>query len=392
MAKRGHGEGTIYKRADGKWRAQVSVGAANSTSSKRLSKTHARRAVVAEWLRKTTGQVERGLTYDQARVSLADHLGRWLASVQSSLRDSTYSHYKLLIENYLIPSIGDALVKDLSPDLVQFCYDELARSGVGAHTVIKMHAVLHEALERAVETGLASRNPTDAARPPAKPEKEMQFWSEVEANQFLMAARANRLYALFYLAIVTGARQMELCGLQWIDLDWTAGANSANSQLRIQRQLLRSGKETFGPQKTARAKRSITLGAGTLDVLRAHLALQARERRLAGDRWQEHGLIFTSTLGTPLHHKNLVDRYFKPLVRAAGVKPIRFHDLRHTAAAIMLSHGRPPIVVSRILGHARVSITLDTYGHLIPGLDAGVGDMMDELVAPVELQVEDLAV
>ncbi|RJO64973.1 MAG: site-specific integrase [Candidatus Omnitrophota bacterium] len=376
MAKRGHGEGTIYKRADGKWRAQVSVG------GKRLSKTHTKRSVVAEWLRKTTGQIGMGLTYDQARVSLADHLQRWLAGVQGSLRASTYSHYKLLIDKYLIPSIGDALVKDLSPDLVQFCYDELTRAGVGAHTLIKMHAVLHEALRRAVETGLAARNPSDAARPPAAPAQEMKFWSETEANRFLMAARGNRLYALFYLAIVSGGRQMELCGLQWSDLDWTGG------QLRIQRQLLRSGDEIFGPQKTARAKRTISLGAGTLDVLRAHLALQARERRLAGSGWLEHGLIFTSTTGTPVHHKNLVDRYFKPLVQAAGVKPIRFHDLRHTAAAIMLSHGRPPIVVSRILGHARVSITLDIYGHLIPGLDAGVGDMMDELVAPVEWSVE----
>ena len=127
-----------------------------------------------------------------------------------------------------------------------------------------------------------------------------------------------------------------------------------------------------------------------MEVLQEHLERQAQERMLAGEKWKEHNLIFTSTTGTPLQHKNLYNRYFKPLVKKASIPDIRFHDLRHTAAAIMLTNGRPPIVVSRILGHARVSITSDIYGHLIPGADAGAIEMMEELVTPGELVALDL--
>lgn len=378
MAKRAHGEGSIYKRDNGAWRGQVTVG------GRRLSYTARTRREVQEWLKKTTGQVERGLTYDQARVTLADYLSRWLASSESSLRPATFDHYTLLVENYIIPSLGAVPVKDLTPDHVQAAYDDLLQQGAGVPTVIKAHAVLHSALERAVKTGLAYRNAAGLATPPSPPKTERLFWDEREAAQFLLTAQPNRLYALFYLAIATGARQMELCGLRWGDLDW------AKATLRIQRQLARSGPEMFVSQKTDAARRTIRLGGRTMEVLQDHLERQTQERFLAGDRWQEHDLIFTSGIGTPMHHKNLVDRYFKPLVKAAGVTEIRFHDLRHTAASIMLSHGKPVIVISKILGHARVSITLDTYGHLIPGADAGVGEMMDELLSQDDLAVADL--
>jgi integrase len=209
----------------------------------------------------------------------------------------------------------------------------------------------------------------------------MLFWNEEESNRFLTNAQGSRLYALFYLALVTGARQMELCGLQWQDIDWLHGT------LHIRRQLARKG-EMFAAQKTRAAKRTIALGPGTIEVLRAHRELQAQERCIAGSGWQEHDLIFTTTIGAPMKPKNLVDRYFKPSIKAAGVPEIRFHDLRHTAASIMLSRGVPIFTVSKILGHARASITSDTYGHLVPGATDGIGQMMDELVAPVVISTE----
>lgn len=287
----------------------------------------------------------------------------------------------MLIEKHLAPQLGTIPIKDLTPDRIQNAYDSMLESGVGAHTIIKAHAVLHEALQRAAETGLAFRNAADLARPPAAPDKEMQFWNDEEANRFLAASQNNRLYALFYLAIVTGARQMELAGLQWADLDWLRGT------LHISRQLARKG-EVFAPQKTRAARRTIALGTGTIAVLRNHQELQVQERVLAGSAWQEMDLIFTSKIGTGLHPKNLVDRYFKPLVKAAGVTEIRFHDLRHTAASIMLSRGVSIFAVSKILGHARPSITSDIYGHLVPGAMAGIGDMMDELIKPVAISID----
>lgn len=375
MAKRANGEGSIYQLRSGSWRGLVTL------SGRRLSHTSKDRRAVLAWIRSTTGQIEKGLQYDAARVTTASYLTRWLAGLEGRLRPATYGHYRLLVDKYLIPQLGTILIKDLIPDRIQFAYDTMIQDGAGAHTVIKAHAVLHAALQRAAETGLAFRNAADLVHPPAAPEKEMLFWNEEESNRFLTIAQGSRLYALFYLALVTGARQGELSGLQWADLDWIRGT------LHVRRQLARKG-EMFAPQKTQASKRTIALGPGTLQVLRAHLELQAQERSIAGNAWRDHDLIFTSNNGDPMRHKNLVDRYFKPLIKLAGVPEIRFHDLRHTAASIMLSRGVPIFTVSKILGHARASITSDTYGHLVPGATDGIGQMMDELLAPVAISLE----
>jgi integrase len=374
--KRGNGEGTIYKLKNGNFRSQVTV-----RGGKRLSFTAKTRKEVSDWIRKTNQQVEQGLTYQAGKVKLGEYLERWLASKENALRPATYQHYRILAEKHLIPKFGELTVKELTPDHIQFVYDEWARRGVGSPTIKKAHAVLHQALARATHTGLLLRNPAGMVNPPKSPEKEMLYWTEEQVNRFLSVAQGNRLYALFYLAIVTGARQMEILGLQWRDLDWNRGT------LRIQRQLARKSGELFAPIKTKAGKRTLELGSSTLAVLHNHLEQQQMEWSNAGDAWQNFDLIFTSIVGTPVHHKNLVDRYFKPLVRAANVPPIRYHDLRHTAVAIMLSNGVPIFTASKIIGHARPSITSDTYGHLIPGAASGIGQLMDDLVAPVSVDL-----
>lgn len=307
---------------------------------------------------------------------------QWLASTESSLRPATKKHYRILLEKHLAPALGRVLLKDLSPHLIQHTYDEWLHAGIGAPTVVKIHALLHKGLARAEKTGLVVRNPAGLVTKPRPPEKEMKFWTEEQSNRFLTIARGNRLYGAFYLALVTGCRQMELLGLQWADLDWI------KRTLMIRRQLARKNGDTFAPIKTRAGRRTLELGAGTVAVLREHLQLQQLERQIAGERWQENDLLFTSKIGTPMHHKNLIDRYYKPLVRSAGVPKVRFHDLRHTAVAIMLSHGVPIFTVSKIIGHARPSITSDTYGHLVPGAASDVGQMMDELIMPIKLDLE----
>lgn len=140
-------------------------------------------------------------------------------------------------------------------------------------------------------------------------------------------------------------------------------------------------------QKTKAARRAIQVGAGTLKVLNDHYQRQSEERYKAGDHWKETDLIFTSSIGTPVNYKNMMDRSFKPLIKASGVPVIRFHDLRHTAASLMLNQGVPVFKVSKILGHARPSITSDIYGHVVPNSMDGIGDMMDELITPIESDI-----
>jgi integrase len=372
--KRSHGEGSIYKLPSGKWRGQLTI------NGKRLSKISYNRKEIAFWIRKTIGQVEAGLTYDSARITGSDYLLHWLTGIKNGVRPTTYDHYELLITRHLIPKLGDILIKDLTADRIQFAYDEWIEAGLGIPTLLKIHQVLHTALERAVKTGILIQNPAHYVSRPKEPSREMKFWTESESNQFLSTARDNRLYCLFHLALATGARQSELLGLQWKDLEWVRGI------LHIQRQLSRQG-DLFAPLKTKAGKRSIELGANTLAALQEHYKKQDLERKIAGSSWKENDLIFTTKSGAAMHQKNLLDHYFNPLVQLANVPAIRFHDLRHTAVALMLSHGVSVFIVSKIIGHARPSITSDIYGHLVPGATSGIGQMMDDLIAPISIPV-----
>jgi integrase len=177
-------------------------------------------------------------------------------------------------------------------------------------------------------------------------------------------------------------RQMELLGLKWTDLDWI------RQTIKVERQLVRPDGHgiEFSAPKTRYGKRSIELGVKTTEVLRNHYERQQRERLAAGEQWEENNLIFTTGNGTPIHQRNLL-RDFKKLLQDAGLPSIRFHDLRHTAASLLLNQGIPVITVSRRLGHAKASITLDVYGHLIPSMQSKVAELIDDLVMPVAVQI-----
>ena len=285
-----------------------------------------------------------------------------------------------MLKEYVLPSFGNVKIRDLRPDQIQSLYDDLLAQGVGVWTVLKIHNIIQSALSHATKTSLIPHNPASLTILPREPTSEMKILDESQVSQMLVAAFGYRLEALYYLAVTTGMRQSEILGLKWTDLDWV------NQTLKVERQLVRpEGAEIkFAPPKTKFGKRMLKLGDKSIEVLRNHYESQYKERMACKDRWVESGLIFTTSIGTPIHARNLI-RYFKKLLNEAGLPEIRFHDLRHTAASIMLNHGIPVIVVSRRLGHARPSITLDVYGHLIPSMDEYAAQKIDELVTPVEL-------
>jgi integrase len=229
---------------------------------------------------------------------------------------------------------------------------------------------------------MLGRNPTDAVTPPRYEHEEMRFYDEAQVNQFLFAAKGNRNEALYYLAVTTGLRQSELLGLKWSDLDWV------KKTLSVQRQLRREFKQGdyFTTPKTKAGKRTIVLGEKTIEILHEHWDLQNQERRFAGGRWKENDLIFTSSIGTPMDQHNLYHT-FREFIHSVGLPEIRFHDLRHTAASLMLNHGIAPIIVSKRLGHSKVSITLDIYGHLMSEMQSEAADLMDELITSVPIEL-----
>jgi integrase len=371
---RKHGEGNIDQLSSGHYRGRHTV------DGRRVYYTSKSLSEVKSWLRKTAEQIDQGMTYQAAKITLEQYLDNWLAGKKTSTRPTTYSHYASICNKYLKPAFGRMRVKDITADKIKYVYNKWQNEGVGAYTIRKAHNVLHNALEEAECTGMVMRNVCDHAKPPKEPDNEVKPWTADQANQFLTTAKGHRLYALFYLALATGMRQMELLGLQWTDLDRGRGI------LHVQRQLSRSGGQEL-PLKTKNAKRSIELGTGSLQVLEDHYQKQLKEQGEAGTHWHDTGLMFTSTIGTSLIYKNMMDRDFKPLIAAAKVPAIRFHTLRHTAASLLICNKVPIFFVSKLLGHARESITSGIYGHLIPGAMVGIGDMMDELIAPISINI-----
>lgn len=271
MAKRGNNEGSITKRSNGKWRAQVSI------DGKRLSFNGKTRAECQVWLRKMLDQIDQGLTYNGSQTTLAEFLSGWIATVKTSLRPKTAHQYEVLINNYIVPELGKIKLKDLRAENVDAFYQARLKAKTGARTVRYNHSVLHVGLEKAVKMGLIGHNPMDGATPPRLISTEMKVFDETQVSQFLVAVQDNRNKALYHLAVKTGMRQAELLGLKWQDLDWTSGV------LQVKRQVQR----VDGP--------------------------------------------------------------------------------------------------SRILGHSKLSITLDIYGHLIPGMQSEAAKIMDDALTPIKV-------
>lgn len=373
--RRGNQEGSIHQRPNGRWRAQISL------DGKRLSFSAKTRQECQEWLKRIQTQIDAGMTFTGAQQTLQELLEGWLLTIKPSIRPTTWYQYNMNIHRHIEPVLGKIRLKDLRLDQIQQFYEYKLKVGTGKRTVEVLHSTLHSGLKHAVRMGLIGRNPTDAVIPPRPESKEMKFLDESQVSQFLLAARHNRNEALFHLAIATGMRQSELLGLQWSDLDWQ------KKTLTVQRQAKRTDRQNgyFAPLKTKAGRRTIVLGEKTIEKMREHLNRQEDERIKVGDKWEDNNLIFPSAIGTPLDQFNL-SRWFKDILHQAGLPDIRFHDLRHTAASLMLNHGVPAIIVSKRLGHAKVSITLDIYGHLMPEMQNEAAEMIDEIITPVEVE------
>ena len=376
MAKkiRGRNEGSISKRANGVWRAQISL------NGKRISFSSKTKEECIAWLRKKSQQIENGLNYDRSQVALKDYLVSWLTSMKVSIRYTTWAQYCCVVGHNILPGIGHIKMVDLKPDHIQHLYDALLGRKIGHFSLLKTHTVLRSALSRAVKVGMIPHNPACAVMLPKEPATEMKILDEAQVNQLLVIALQHRWEVLFHLAVTTGMREMELLGLKWTDLDWV------NQTLKVERQLLRPHGEgvQFSSPKTKFGKRTLKLGSKTIEVLRRHSERQRQDRIAAGDHWNEYGLIITNHSGGPIQYRNLL-REYKKLLKDAGLPSIRFHDLRHTAASLMLNRNVPVIVVSRRLGHSKPSITLDIYGHLISSAESEVAELIDEMISPIEL-------
>lgn len=372
--KRGNGEGSIYehKRNEKKvgYRGAYTVHTAAGPRRRYVSgKT---REEVRQKLAKAMADRDGGLVFDAGSLTVGNYLHRWLeTSVKGSVRESTCESYRCQVKRYVIPMVGGVKLKRLTAVHVQEMYRSMLDRNLSSRTVQYTHAVLHRALKQAVRWGLIPRNVCADVDRPRLLREEMRPLDRARARCLLKAAEGDRFEALYVLAIHTGMRPGELLGLKWEDVDLGATGGS----LRVNRALSR-GKLTA--PKTKRSRRRIDLSAASAAALKAHRKRQLEERIRRAGLWQDQGLVFPSTVGTPLSHRNVV-RAFKDLLKRAGLpQNTRLYDLRHTCATLLLGSNVHPKYVQELLGHASIALTLDTYSHVLKGMDGGIGGAMDD--------------
>lgn len=370
--KRANSEGTVFKRPNGRWRAQVTL------NGKRLSFSADSHRECLDWIRKTKDQIDNGLTIKGTEIYLDEYLTEWLKTVKASRARSTYIHYQWMIVKKIIPHIGGIKLSDLKSDRIQRYFEfMLTDQGSSNHQVYCLYKTLRVSMNHAVKMGYIARNPTKGTTPPKPKENEMLFYNEKQVHILLNTAKEidDRLYPLYYMAIHTGMRQAELMGLKWSDVDWE------KKTIGIARQVLhyKQGGYNFTKPKSKSGKRTIIVGDKAIDVLRLQQKNIEELKDSIGEEWVELDLIFPSQVGTPLRACN-IRRDFRRLIKVSGLPKIRFHDLRHTAASLMLNHGIPVLIASRRLGHSKPSITMDVYGHLMPSQQEKAATLLDQLM------------
>ncbi|GAC1340176.1 MAG: site-specific integrase [Candidatus Dormibacteria bacterium] len=370
--KRGNNEGSISHYGDGRWVARVTL-----PDGRRRAFYAATRQDAAHKLAEVLHGVTRGTVEPAGRLTFGDFAATWLKASRASVRLTTWAGYERYLRIHVVPRIGRVPMARIGAADLQQLYADLLDDGLKPMSVRHVHAILHRVLGQAVRWDAAVRNVADLVDPPRVIRTEMSVLSPEEARRFLAAAAGDRLEALYVLAVTTGMRRGELLALRWKDV------HLDRAKLSVVATQQREGGLAIAETKTARSRRSISLPGITVAALRRRRMLQAEERLAAKPgEWEESGVVFTTAVGSLIEPGNLLRRSFFPLLARAGVPRIRFHDLRHTAATLMLSEGIHPKVASEILGHSTVSITLDLYSHVTESVASEAAQRMDRLLTP----------
>ena len=344
-------------------------------------KTFKTRRDAEAFLARTVSTIDAGGYVRPSTETVGAYLTQWLDETAAAVKPCTVHTYAGVVARHLMPDLGAIPLARLSARDVQALYARLLGRGLSPSSVRLAHAVLHRALDRAVALRLVVTNATDAAKQPRAGRSTVRTLSADEGRAFLAASIADDLAAIWLLAMHTQMRQGELIALRWQDVDLVRGV----VVVRQTRTRDATGKQAFGDPKSLHGRRSITLGAETIAALRAHRTGQLERRLRLGPVWSDDDAVFDRGDGRPVAVRTLHTR-FKRLLVEAGVPEIRFHDLRHTGATLMIASGVPAKVVSERLGHANISITLGLYAHVQEGMQRDAADRLEEMFQPARDQ------
>jgi integrase len=359
--RRAKGEGSLYfnDKID-RWIAQITL-----PNGKRRSKSGKTQGEVRDWLIEQRNKSREGLYVADDKLRLGEFLDDFMENVaKHSLRPRSYQRSRELVDYHIKPALGNVKLSSLDPRRVQAFYSSKLDKGLSKRTVQYIHSVLHRSLEQALRWGLVNRNVTDLVDKPKPDKKPVKTWSADEVNRFLRAVEDHRWYPIYILAVYTGMRQGELLGLHKSDVDLDKGVIHVKHQLSE----IRGVGLVITEPKTERSRRPITLPATALQVLKNHLTDF------------EGSLLFTTSTGNPIRASNIV-QHLKKVTEEEGLPKIRFHDLRHTHATLLLMAGTHPRVVQERLGHSSISMTLDVYSHVIPSMQDEAAEQFEAILA-----------
>jgi len=370
MARRGHGEGSIYQRKDGRWVASVTL-----EHRKRKYFYGDTRREVQEKLKMALHEQQQGMLATGSQQLLKVYLENWLEQVyRPTVRPNTYKQFRSIVYHHLIPAFGHIAVQKLRAEKIQAYYAQKLKEGLSPRSIAVIHAVLHSALQNAVKWGLVSRNVSKLVTRPRFERYESQTLTGEQAMKLLEVAKGSRIEALLLVALTTGMRKGELLALRWDDLDLEKRV------LYVQRTVSRIPGRGYleSEPKTKSSRRRIELPAVAIEALNEYCVNQEKVRIKAGEKWNERGIVFTNKYGGFMRPDTVLDT-FHQLLKDAGLPPMRFHDLRHSAATILFVAGVNPKVIQELLGHSKISITLEIYSHVLPSMQQEAASKMDEV-------------
>lgn len=382
--KRGHGEGTVFERPDrpGTWRAEFTYTDPATGEQKRKKFEAASRKEALAIGKKWVAQVQNGLLPDADKLTLGAWIDRWLSDyAKPRVRIKSYEKYEGCLRLYVKPTLGHIVITKLrSPD-IQRVFNQLLtqggkdNKGISPTTVRNTRRYLCMCLDQAAKAGLLLKNVAKDTNPPKPSRKEIRPLDQDQARNLIAAAKkvGEWQHIIILLAVSTGMRLGEIFGLKWLDIDTGRGI------VRVNRALVSTHHKTvFSEPKTAKSRRQIPVPEDVTKELRKYKQWQDWERHKLGDKWEDNDLVITNGFGKPKDPNHFSYVVYKDLLMRADLdKKTKFHDLRHTHATLLLKQGVNPKVVQERLGHSTVTMTLDTYSHLLP-------DMQDTAVKALE--------
>lgn len=370
MARRGKGEGSVIKRGNGTWEARIDIGRDANGKRRTRSIYGKTKKEVTDKLTRLAAQKLNGSLTAETKLDVAGFLTIWLSdSVKLSTRASTHASYDQVVKRHIVPAIGSTNLVKLSPLNVQAMYAAMEKKGKSARLRQMVHAILRRALKMAMKWGLVTRNVCDAVDRPSVPKHEIKPLDAAQVNAMIEAAKGKPIENLLIVAVTSGLRQGELFGLEWGDIDFVSG------NLSVRRTAVDlGGKVTTNPPKTAKGQRLVELPQMAIDALRAQQSL-LEASGLAGCK-----LVFPAEDGGYQRRFGPFREQLKAIIKEAKLPAIRFHDLRHSSATLLMVEGVHPKIVQERLGHSTIGITMDLYSHVLPSMQKEAAGKMQSLL------------